>query len=86
MLEEYTGGKTVQDLIRAGYETSNAAHLVSWEEFNEKGYYVIPTDPDWENVPAGLIKFYEDPKKYPLSTPTGLLEFYSTRPGRALPR
>ncbi len=25
-----------------------------------------------------MIKFYEDPEKYPLSTPTGKLEFYST--------
>ena len=45
---------------------------------NEKGYYVVSPDPDWENIPAGLIEFYEDPERHPLSTPTGKLEFYST--------
>ena len=60
-----------------GYEKSNAAHLVSWEQLQEKGYYVIPTNPDWEKVPAGLIAFYEDPEGNPLTTPTGKLEFSS---------
>jgi len=78
LLEEYTGGKTIPELIKLGYETSRAAHLISWEELNEKGYYVIPPDPDWEKIPAGLIDFYNDPEKHPLSTPTGKLEFYST--------
>jgi len=78
VLEEYTGGKTIPELIRLGYETSRAAHLISWEELREKGYYVVPPAPDWEKIPAGLIQFYEDPEKYPLSTPTGKVEFYST--------
>jgi len=78
LLEEYTGGMTVEEIIKVGYETSGAAHLVSWEDLNEKGYYVIPPDPDWEKIPAGLIGFYEDPEAHPLSTPTGRLEFYST--------
>ena len=78
LLEEYTGGRTVKDLIRHGYEHSRIAPLISWEDFNEKGYYVIPTDPEWEKVPAGLINFYNDPEKYPLTTPTGLLEFEAT--------
>jgi molybdopterin guanine dinucleotide-containing S/N-oxide reductase-like protein len=78
LLEEYTGGRSVQDLIRHGYEHSRIAPLISWEEFREKGYYVIPTDLEWESVPAGLIKFQEDPRKNPLTTPTGLVEFYAT--------
>ncbi|MBN1322178.1 MAG: molybdopterin-dependent oxidoreductase [Thermoleophilia bacterium] len=78
LLEEYTGGKTVEDLIKIGYETSGVAHLVTWDELREKGYFVVPSDPDWEKTPAGLLEFYEDPEKHPLSTPTGKLEFYST--------
>jgi trimethylamine-N-oxide reductase (cytochrome c) len=78
LLEEYTGGKSVQDLIRHGYETSRVADKVSWEELNEKGYYVVPPACDWEDIPAGLIRFYEDPVQHPLTTPTGLLEFYAT--------
>jgi anaerobic selenocysteine-containing dehydrogenase len=77
-LEEYTGGMTVPEIIKHGYEHSRIAPFISWEEFKEKSYYVIPTDPDWESVPAGLIKFYEDPEKHPLKTPTGKIEFYAT--------
>ena len=78
MLEEYTGGLTIPEIIKLGWEHSGSADKISWEELNEKGYYVIPTDPDWEKIPAGLIDFYEDPEKHPLSTPTGKLEFYAT--------
>jgi trimethylamine-N-oxide reductase (cytochrome c) len=78
LLQEYTDGMTIPERIKLGYEKSNAAHLVSWEQLNEKGYYVIPVNPDWEKVPAGLIEFYEDPENNPLTTPTGKLEFAST--------
>jgi anaerobic selenocysteine-containing dehydrogenase len=78
LLEKYTGGKSIQDLIKYGWETSRCADLISWEELNEKGYYVVPTADDWENVPAGFYNFYKDPEKYPLTTPTGKLEFEST--------
>jgi trimethylamine-N-oxide reductase (cytochrome c) len=78
LLEEYTGGKTIPELIKLGYETSGMAHLISWDELREKGYFVVPTDPDWEKIPAGLIEFYEDPENHLLTTPTGKLEFYST--------
>jgi molybdopterin guanine dinucleotide-containing S/N-oxide reductase-like protein len=78
LLQEYTDGKSEDDLIRLGYDTSGVQDLISWEELKDKGYYVVPTAPDWESIPAGLIKFYEDPKGNPLTTPTGLLEFYST--------
>ena len=78
MLEEYTGGKSVEDLIKIGYETSSAADRISWDDLCKKGYYVVPPDPDWEKIPAGLVEFYEDPVKHPLSTPTGKIEFYAT--------
>jgi molybdopterin guanine dinucleotide-containing S/N-oxide reductase-like protein len=58
---------------------SEKQNLISWEEFNEKGYYVIPTDPKWKEYSPGLRKFYENPEKYPLPTPSGKLEFYSKR-------
>jgi len=78
LLEEYTGGKSVQEWIRNGFETSGVQHLITWEKLKEKGYYVIPTDPKWEEYPHGLIKFYEDPENNPLNTPTGKIEFYAT--------
>ena len=81
LLEEYTEGKSIQEWIRNGFDQSGVpeAGLCTWEKLNEKMYYVIPTDPDWEKFPAGLYEFYEDPEKHPLNTPTGKLEFYSQR-------
>jgi trimethylamine-N-oxide reductase (cytochrome c) len=78
LLEEYTDGMSVPEIIRLGYETSGIADRIGWEEFNEKGYYVVPPDPDWEEIPAGLVEFSDDPGAHPLSTPTGKLEFFST--------
>ncbi len=78
LLEAYTGGKTIPELIKIGYETSRAAGSISWEDLCRKGYFVVPPMPGWEDIPAGLIEFYEDPEKHPLSTPTGKIEFYAT--------
>jgi len=79
LLEEYTEGKSVDEWIKLGYETSGVVEHISFEELKEKGYWVVPTDPDWESHPAGMIGFYEDPENHPLTTPSGKLEFYSQR-------
>jgi molybdopterin guanine dinucleotide-containing S/N-oxide reductase-like protein len=79
LYEQYTGGKTVQEKIKLGFESSGLTDLISWKEFEEKKYFITPTAPDWENTPAGLRLFYEDPDKNPLDTPSGKLEFYSQR-------
>ena len=79
LYEQYTGGMTVKEKIKLGYELMGAGELISWEEFEEKKYFISPTAPDWEKDPAGLIRFYEDPENNPLGTPTGKLEFYSQR-------
>jgi anaerobic selenocysteine-containing dehydrogenase len=78
LLEKYTGGKSIPELIKYGWETSRCDDLISWKDLNEKGYYVVPTADGWEDVPAGFYDFYKDPVKYPLSTPTGKLEFEAT--------
>ena len=44
--EEYTEGRTVEEWIKYGYEHSGVQDMVSWEEFNEKGYYVVPVCED----------------------------------------
>ena len=79
LLEEYTGGRTIAEWIRHGFDTSGvpAAGLIGWEEFCENQYYVVPSDPDWEQHPAGMYEFYADPENHPLSTPSGKLEFES---------
>jgi trimethylamine-N-oxide reductase (cytochrome c) len=77
--EQYSGGLTIREKIKIGYDNMELDDLISWEEFRDKQYYIVPTDPEWGKVPPGLRKFYEDPGKNPLETPTGKLEFYSQR-------
>ncbi len=79
LLDEYTEGKTVPEWIKHGFDTCGVpeAGLIGWEEFAEKQYYVVPVDPDWEQHPAGMYDFYQDPENNPLSTPSGKLEFAS---------
>jgi molybdopterin guanine dinucleotide-containing S/N-oxide reductase-like protein len=79
VLKEFNDGMSVDDLIRYGFDHSGIQDKISFEDFKEAGYYAIPTDPNWDKQPSGLIKFYEDPENNPLSTPSGKLEFYSQR-------
>ena len=79
LLDSLTQGKTVKEWIKQGFEQSGVQDMVSWEEFNEKGYYIVPSRDDWEKDKAGMIDFYNDPENNPLSTPSGKIEFYSQR-------
>jgi trimethylamine-N-oxide reductase (cytochrome c) len=78
MEEKVTIGRTVDQYIEGVYKGMNFDKIVSWEEFQEKDYMVIPVSKNWKNLPAGLYEFYKDPVKNPLPTPTGKLEFCST--------
>jgi molybdopterin guanine dinucleotide-containing S/N-oxide reductase-like protein len=78
--KEVTEGRTIEDWIRYFFEKQyGLPEVISWEELEKKGYYVCPVAPDWEQDPAGLKKFYDDPAANPLLTPSGKLEFYSER-------
>ena len=79
MHDAYTEGRSIKEWMKFAYDGLYMQELVSWEQLKENGFYIIPTDPDWEKVPAGLFKFFEDPEKNPLSIPSGKLEFYSSR-------
>jgi len=78
LFDEYTAGKTEEDYIDLGFNTSGAQNYLSLEEFKQTGYWVSPTSTDWEGLPRGFQPFAEDPEKNPLLTPSGKLEFYST--------
>src|SRR4030043_151895 len=43
--EEFTEGKTVEEWIKLGFENSGVASMISWEELNKKGNFVVPTAP-----------------------------------------
>jgi trimethylamine-N-oxide reductase (cytochrome c) len=75
--EKYTGGMSLEDMIKAGFSHSGIGDMIDFDEFVENKYFVIPTDPEWKSKPAGLRKFYEDPENNPLKTPSGKLEFCS---------
>jgi anaerobic selenocysteine-containing dehydrogenase len=79
LLDKYTGGKSISEWIKFGFDTSGVTRYIDYDEFKQKGYFVIPTDPEWERYPAGLRKFHDDPENNPLTTPSGKLEFYSQR-------
>jgi len=73
--DEYTGKKTPEDRIRLSFEYSGMQDTISWEELKEKQYYVIPCNDEIKQLPPGLSEFAQDPRKSPLTTPTGLLEY-----------
>jgi trimethylamine-N-oxide reductase (cytochrome c) len=85
MGEKFSEGKTTQDLEKDVFDTMEMGKMISWNEFMEKKYYVYPVAKDWENDIPGFRKFYEDPVKNPLPTPTGKLEFYSARLAQYFP-
>lgn len=79
LYEQLTKGRSYEDMIRDGYEMSGCAELCSYEEFREKGYFVIPTAEDWEKDEPGQHAFWRDPEGNPLDTPSGKLELYSEK-------
>ena len=78
LYEQYTQSKTVKEWIKNGFEKSGISDRISYEEWLEKGYYIVPPAEDWENDEPGFSPFYKDPENNPLDTPTGKIEFYAT--------
>jgi trimethylamine-N-oxide reductase (cytochrome c) len=69
----------LDELIELYWLCSNVSHLDKDDEFHEKDIFVIPPMEGIEDLPAGLREFADDPDKAPLTTPTGKLEFTSTK-------
>ncbi len=86
LLEKYTGGKTVKELERLSFDNLGIQDKITYEEFDKKGYFVIPTDPNWKTYPAGMKKFHDDPQKNPLKTPSGKIEFYAQNLAKHFPQ
>ncbi|MCB2180317.1 molybdopterin-dependent oxidoreductase [bacterium] len=78
LYEEYTKGNSIEDWIKLGYETSGVQEIAPYEQFRDKEYVMVPTDPDWEDLPAGMVDFLNDPDNNPIDTPSGKIEFYAS--------
>jgi anaerobic selenocysteine-containing dehydrogenase len=75
--QEIGGEQTIEELQKSIFDCMEVSNFLSWEDFKKKQYFVFPAAMDWEEDICYWRKFYNDPEKYPLPTPTGKLEFYS---------
>ena len=85
MKEQLTLGMTDAEWHEFGFNNSALGTEISWEEFQEKGFYFPKQVENQENDPVGMSGFYFDPENWPLDTPTGKLEFYSEALANAFP-
>ncbi|MCR4394732.1 MAG: molybdopterin-dependent oxidoreductase, partial [Dehalococcoidales bacterium] len=85
LLAKLTGDKTTDELIERGFKHSGIQDIINFKDFKEKGYFVVPTDPDWEKYPAGMAGFNKNPEKNPLKTPSGKIEFFSQNLAKYFP-
>ena len=61
--EKYTeGGLTDLDWVKRMFETSDLPKYISWEEFEKKGYFVVPLPKNYRSTPA-LRWFAENRKR-----------------------
>jgi molybdopterin guanine dinucleotide-containing S/N-oxide reductase-like protein len=88
--EDFTDGKSELDWVKGMYEISDLPRYISWDEFNRKGYFIVPMPENYKPTP-GLRWFYEgreddtpDPnakkkigKGKELGTYSGKIEFVS---------
>jgi len=58
MKELFTEGNTEDDWARLFFESSDIAKDITWEEFDRKGYYIVPPPEDYKSTP-GLRWFAE---------------------------
>ena len=52
MRDIFTDGKSEVDWIKAFFDISDLPKLISWEEFNKKGYCIINTKADYKSTPS----------------------------------
>jgi trimethylamine-N-oxide reductase (cytochrome c) len=83
--EKLSEGLTTLDLQKKIFGYMGLEKYMTWEEFEEKKYYLYQVAEDWEQDTPGMRKFYEDPVKNPIGTPSKKLEFYSERLAKHFP-
>lgn len=78
-VRHFTGGKSEEEWLEKGYRGSGigGTEWEDYETFKKQGIQILPTKEGWEDDPAGMINFAEDPDAFPLDSATGKIEFYS---------
>ncbi len=72
-------GKSVEELVREGYENCGwSPEELDFERFERQGYQLVPTKEGWRDDPVGMQVFHDAPDFFPLQTPTGKIEIWST--------
>ena len=69
---------SIEKVIELFWQGSGVAHLDVDDDYHKKDIFILPVDPKYKDIPPGVRPFAVDPEKYPLTTPTGKLEFTST--------
>jgi len=82
---KFMRGMTHEETIRKAFDESGIPEDFTWEDLMEKKFWAGPVNPDWENTPAGLIAFHDDPESNKLQTPSGKIEYYSSTLARFFP-
>jgi biotin/methionine sulfoxide reductase len=78
----YTEGRSEMGWLRHMYETARSSAsrqglaAPDFDEFWERGYFELPIV---SAAPTLLEEFRSDPGKHPLTTPSGLIEIFSSR-------
>src|ERR1019366_1460284 len=58
MKELFTEGNSEDDWARLFYESSDVAKTLSWEEFNRKGYHIVPCPENYKPTPG--LRWYAE--------------------------
>ncbi|UWG97956.1 molybdopterin-dependent oxidoreductase [Dehalobacter sp. DCM] len=77
LYEQYTQGMSIEDKIILGFMNSGVETMISYDDWKDNQYFVVPIREGWEDRAPGYSEFANDPVNYPLPTPTGKLEFFS---------
>lgn len=78
LIKKMTQGLNRDETLERGFKISRCNEEgMTWQQLKEQQFWMSPTEKGWENAPAGMIQFHDDPDNHPLSTPTGKLEYYS---------
>lgn len=77
--DQMYNGMTEEEIVKAIYNWSSIPSMgVSWQDFHDKGYALIPfMNMDKYTRNTAMKWYYDQPKGSGLTTPSGMLEIYS---------